>query len=357
VNVQFAIFPLAQLHKSLYTRSEGEFLMSFRKVANPMGDRTFNDMTRDFFQHYGEKDYAGALEILNREAADFPEQAGLITYNQACMLGAQNLVTESLAVLHQAADKGYWYDSATLHQDVDFATLLGNPEFEALAVRFQALFDAKQSQTFTTRTTIAPTNGAIAPYPLLLGLHGNQSNAAITSQYWEPAAKAGWLVGVLQSSQIGFTATTFVWNDEARSLKDVEQNHAELMQANQVDPARAVVGGFSAGSRMAVQLGLTQPFPIQGVIALGPYLAGKLDEWQALLPAVAERGTRFYLIVGDNDHPAYEDSIRFTEMLKAANVPHQIKVYPGMAHVYPPDFDSVLLEALAFIVAGERVGA
>lgn len=321
-----------------------------------MGDRTFNDMMGEFFQHYNEKDFAGALEVLNREAADFPEQAALITYNRACMLSAQNLGPEALTVLREAADKGCCYRAKTLHEDVDFTALKGNPEFEALVERFQALHDAAQSQTFTARTMVEPTNGA-GPHPLLLALHGNNSTADRTAKYWASAAKAGWRVAKLQSSQIGFSADSFVWDDEARSLQDIEHHRTELLQSGQVDPQRVVIGGFSAGSRMAALIGLTQPFPVQGVIAVGPYFEGKLDEWQGLLPAVAQRGTRIYLIVGDNDHPAYEDSLRLADMLKAANVPYQLKVYPGMGHVYPPDFDTLLPEALAYIAAGEPVAA
>ncbi len=323
-----------------------------------MDGKTFDEMIRAFFEKYNAKDYAGALDILNQEAANFPEQAALVTYNQACMLGVQALVPEALTVLRQAADRGYWYDEPTLRQDADLASLQGIPEFETLVGRFKALYEAKQGQTFTTRLTIEPTAGATKPYPLLLALHGNQSNADVTLNYWKPAADAGWLVGVLQSSQIGFTGTTFVWNDEARSLQDVAQHRTKLMQAYAVDPQRIVVGGFSAGGRIATLLGLTQPFPVQGFIGVAPYLAGKLEEWQPHIAAAAERGTRVYLIIGDNDNAdGYNDTLRLAEMLKAANVPYQLKVYPGMAHTYPPDFDKVLVEALEFISAGERVAA
>src|SRR5579864_1977314 len=208
--------------------------MRLRKVATPMGIRSFNDMINEFFRRYDVKDYAGALEILNRGAADFPEQASIIAYNQACMLNVQNMPAEALAVLHQAADKGCWFQASMFHQDSDFASLLGNPEFEALVTRFQAAYDVQQARTFTTRLTIEPANSASKPYPLLLALHGNQSNATLTSKDWQAAAKLGWQVGALQSSQIGYSANIFSWDDQTRSLREIEQHRVELMRAGQV---------------------------------------------------------------------------------------------------------------------------
>src|SRR5579871_4555863 len=97
-----------------------------------MGDRTYNDMTRDFFERYNAKDYTGALEILTREGPNFPEQAALTTYNRACVLSLQNQLPETLAVLRQAVDKGYWYSEKMLREDADFTALKGNPDFESL---------------------------------------------------------------------------------------------------------------------------------------------------------------------------------------------------------------------------------
>lgn len=69
------------------------------------------------------------------------------------------------------------------------------------------------------------------------------------------------------------------------------------------------------------------------------------------IAAARERGTRATLIVGDQDQGCYPDTVRLAELLKNCDVPCELKVYPGMGHTNPPDFDTVLVEALNFITA------
>jgi acetyl esterase/lipase len=186
---------------------------------------------------------------------------------------------------------------------------------------------------------------------LLLTLHGNNSDATSTSARYTAAANAGWLVANLQSSQLGLTDTTYEWNNHEQSIADVTQHRAELLEAYPVDEQRVVVSGFSMGGQIASLLGVSSQFPLKGVIGVGTYLGDQQEDWAPQIAAVAERGLRVYLLVGDKDDGCYPGTLRLAEMLRAANVPCELKVYPGMGHVYPPDFDEMLVTALNFINA------
>src|SRR5260221_2221463 len=222
--------------------------------------KTYEELTRDFFGHYNNKEYAAALDLLVKEADQFPEMAALTTFNKICMLSVQNCVPEALALFREAGKRGYFYVAKMLREDADLAVLQGNPDFEQLFGEFKARFETAQAQSTPDRIVIEPPSTATAPHPLLLALHGNSNNAARSRRFWEPAAKAGWLTAVLQSSQLGMTNGAFAWNDEAKSTHEIEQHRVELDSRYSIDPKRVVIGGFSGGSGLRAA-GCVHPNP------------------------------------------------------------------------------------------------
>ena len=320
-------------------------------MSNQVAVQTYESFINTFMQRYGEKKYAEALALLEQDGHLYPEQQPMIYYNRACMYGVQDLLSEALAVLREAAEYGCWFSATMLHQDTDFAGLQGNPEFESLVQRFQQQRDAKQLKTQSIRRVAEPPAETAKPYPLLLTMHGNNGDVTRSAPHYEAAAKHGWLVGNLQSAQLGFTDNSFVWDDIADSLATVEQHRAELVKEYAVDEHCIVVSGFSMGGLIASLLAVQQPFPIKGLIGVGTYLGDKQEEWAPQIAMLAARGVRVYLLVGDKDDGCYAGTLRLAEMLRAANVPCELKVYPDMGHVYPPDFDEVLVIALKFITA------
>jgi hypothetical protein len=311
-----------------------------------MPDLTYQQMNDQFFERYNDKDYAGALSILNEKGDQFPEQAPYVYYNRACMYGVQNCVPEALGILQQAAAQGFWYREQQLRQDTDLAALQTVPEFEQLVERFNIQYQAIQTEAQAKCFVSKPANDG--PYPVVLAMHGNNSNAGLDEPSWKSVVENGWLLGALQSSQIGMTRNAFIWDNEEISTKDVLQHFGELQQNYAVDQKRVVIGGFSMGGGMATLLGLTQP-AIKGFIGVGPYVDGKLEKLEPQLDSARERGVRAYLLIGDQDDGCYPGTLKLAEMLKAHGIPYQLKVYPGMAHVYPPDFAQVVLDALKFI--------
>lgn len=320
-------------------------------MTNQVEIQTYENFMNSFMQRYGEKEYAEALTLLEQEGHHYPDNQAMIAYNRACMYGVQNLLPQALKVLREAYDRGFWFRADMLHQDTDFAALQGTPDFESLVQQFQQRYETLKSTIRTSRLVSTPPADAPKPYRLLLTLHGNNADAQNTAPHYEAAAKAGWLVTNLQSSQLGFTEQAFVWNDHAESLANVEQHRTELLQTYPIDQQQIVVSGFSMGGQIASLLAVTQPFAVKGLIGIGTYLGDKQEEWQPQIATLAARGVRVYLLIGDKDDGCYPGTVRFAEMLRAANVPCEMKVYPGMGHIYPPDFDEMLITALKFITA------
>src|SRR5437867_982787 len=72
----------------------------------------------------------------------------------------------------------------------------------------------------------------------------------------------------LLTSHPGF----FVWNDRDRAARDLETHLATLRARLSLDATRSVLGGFSMGARLAVELGLRGHFLTKRILAVGTWL-------------------------------------------------------------------------------------
>jgi mannose-6-phosphate isomerase-like protein (cupin superfamily) len=84
----------------------------------------------DFFQHYNEKDWGGALAACHVALEKYPGNA-LILYNIACMQSMLGRGDEALATLSESVEKWPKFKE-NAQADDDFASLREDPRFVAL---------------------------------------------------------------------------------------------------------------------------------------------------------------------------------------------------------------------------------
>jgi pimeloyl-ACP methyl ester carboxylesterase len=294
---------------------------------------------------------ANGLAPLALAAELYPENLGTILRWQLHFTANMGETAETLHILSQSLDDGYWFTEGTL-RSADFDALQGNPAFEKLVARCEEMRAAAQAKAKPDRIVLRPENGS-APYPLLLALHGNNDNAQITSGYWRPAQSLGWLVGVLQSSQVtGFSADTFVWTDIPWAKREVKAHISELKDSYDIDSSRVVIGGFSMGGRVTLDIAFKGDIDMCGFIAVGTSLPEDVIEDEALWEAARARNLRGYVIVGENDAIAIEGSRRMIELFRERGIACEAEFHPDMAHDYPDDFGDGIRRALTFITGG-----
>jgi hypothetical protein len=113
-----------------------------------------------------------------------------------------------------------------------------------------------------------PPHAGIAP--LLLHLHGANSDAARELPHWSGAAGLGWIVAAGQSSQPS-AENLFCWDPPPERTWQDSRSIASMLPAH----ARMVVSGFSQGAWVALQAALRSDiFQPAGVIMVAPFLAG-----------------------------------------------------------------------------------
>jgi predicted esterase len=245
-----------------------------------------------------------------------------------------------------ALDAGCHYPRELL-SSADLAPLHTHSSFAAFSERSAslhaaALASARPRLTFAMPDTLPDAFG----YPLLVVLHGNNSNARATAPRWAAMADKGWVVAIPQSSAVGFGPDSYVWNDRERTASELDAHLAKIKAATQIDTGRIVLAGFSMGATQAIALALTKRVTVRGVVPVCAWLPS-IDEFAGLVEGGAAKMLRAYVIVGAED-PSRDGAVALVDVMKRHNIRAEVDVRDGMGHEYPPDMERTLETALAF---------
>ncbi len=314
---------------------------------------TFDTLLSQTYRLYQAGEYAQALDLITREGRAYPERAQTWFYWRVCLATRTGDTALALQLFDEALAAGLWFGVTLLRQDADLQPLQGMPEFEQRVEVCRLRQAAAQAAARPLLVVLQPGRPAppAAGYPLLLALHGNNQNAHAALDSWRPAVAEGWLVALLQSSQVGGT-DAYVWNDRDWAVREIQAGYSALCQTYPVDPERVVVAGFSLGAETAVWLALTAAIKARGFIAVGPGgpTTSQPEKWAPLIQAASGAGLHGLVIVGEQDIFSYTGTQALATLLEEGNIPCEMRVYPELGHDFPPDFPQVLPEALAFIL-------
>lgn len=311
---------------------------------------TFQQLTEQLVQHFQNKQYAEALELITAEGENFPTDRMWVDYWKmvsAARVGNHELVYE---VARRSLADGLWYGEFLWRQSPSYAPLQGDPEFEQIvADSLKAQFRDMPS-TVPVVITKFPANHSAAS-PLLIALHGNQATAEKTLPFWEPAVLDGWVTTIPQSNQVMFK-DAYAWDDLEKSCADVKGQYEALANNIAFDPNGVVIAGHSMGGLVAIQMALHGLIPVRGFVVNGPAVPflDEPEELEKLLPVARERGLRAYFILGERD-----DAINMAEVqnlaakIKAAGIPCEVETVPNATHDHMPAYDAALRRGLAFV--------
>jgi len=313
---------------------------------------SFAEFQQQFFEYHGKPEtQQAAFDLVTEAFPQFPQQANLLYNWRYCAAALLNKPDLALEIMQAGLDAGFWWGKDVLINDDDLKSLLELPEFKRLAEISEGRRQFAQAAATPIALTLPPPTDATEPLPLLLALHGNNSNAQDSVTFWESAVHRGWLTALLQSSQI-FGPQAFVWNDLELGVGEIKSHYQELIEQHRVDPAKIIVGGFSKGGEMAIWLALKEVIPLAGFIAVnpgGPYIQD-IEVWKPILEECQTLKTlRGFFLVGEND--ANLEKIKaLHEMLVSHGLTCDLVVAPEIAHDFPADFDRTLEQALGFIL-------
>ena len=279
-----------------------------------------------------------------------PLQRGLALLLEAGNHAEAGRTAEALDALERAVTEGCRYKAEWLEGDRRLASLRGEPRFADLVARSDARYAedaaaARPRLTFAIPDELPDAFG----YPLLVALHGNNSNSRVTAPLWSSLADAGWVVAVPQSSEIGSTPDAYTWNDRERTARELDAHIEKLKGATSINVGNIVLAGFSMGATQALALALTRRIKCRGVIPIAAWLP-RVEEFRGLVEGGAGKMTRFYGIVGENDS-SLAGTRELFDVFAAHKIRSELDVRPGLAHAYPEDMTETLARSAKFVLS------
>ena len=306
------------------------------------------DKAREYFND--EATLQNAYDLLTEAAPRYPEQSWLIYNHRYCAAALMNQTDLALQIIQESLDAGLFWSAAYLNSDDDLKSLRDLPEFKRITEISEEKYQEAQKSSLPLSLPLPLPENVDGPMPLLLALHGNNSSAQRSVEFWESAVQDGWRTVLLQSSQIIYP-NAYVWDDLELGAQEIKVHFEELTASDSPEAGPTVVGGFSKGGEMAIWLALQEIIPLAGFIAVnpgGPYIA----EVEKFLPLVegckSLKEKRGWLLVGENDLNL-PNIKALHEMLTAHDMNCDLIIVPGIAHDFPEDFAQTLKQALGAI--------
>ncbi|TMB93636.1 MAG: hypothetical protein E6J38_10310 [Chloroflexi bacterium] len=279
-----------------------------------------------------------------------PLQHGVAWLLEAQDHAANGRPNDALDALETALAAGCRYRREWLEGNKSLASLVDSARFRDIVARADARYrDAAAAARPKLMFAMPDEPPDAFGYPLLLVLHGNNSNASETAPHWSAMADAGWVVAVPQSSEIGPTPDAYTWNDRDRTAAELTTHLEKVKHSTQIDIGRIVLTGFSMGGTQAIALPLVGKIKVRGILPIAAWLP-HIREFTRLVEGGAGKMLRSYIVVGDGD-PSVDGARALFDLFTAHRMRTHLDVREGLGHDYPPDMHTTLVRALEFLTA------
>jgi dienelactone hydrolase len=299
-------------------------------------------------QLYRAGQFQQAFDLLSGVEGKSPEQNwqkyfGLL--GMAARLDKPDLAED---ILRKALDAGYFFTERTLRNDGDLRALQGRAEFEKLIARDVELLAVAQQTAAPGLTLLEAVDVHITQVPLLMTLHGNNSNVERIQGYWNSLSDEGWLVALPQSSQLAGNGV-FCWNDQPLAKKELLNHYTAITNKISVDESKTIITGFSMGGRTAINAALQQYFPIHGFLAVAPFIRD-LAEMERSLASIPAQPLRGYFLLGQDDEGCTPNALSLHRLLNNHGIACEVELFPHTGHDFPDDYRAAIGRGLQFIL-------
>lgn len=303
---------------------------------------TYIKLLNETLHCYANKGSFEAYSYIMNNAKDVMGNEAQIYNFKYALASAAGLEEEALHLMKKAIiENGFWYGSEYLISDDDLKPLHKFEEFHRMVQLCKEREElAKKSEQADVKYKYSKQNEN-----LLITLHGDQENIQIIEPYWNSVMEQGFMLALPQSSQIQFS-DGYVWDNIERGREELK-GHYNKIKVNKTF-GNIIIGGFSAGARVALHSMLQGEIEVNGFIFVAPWLP-EMEEWEEMIGILHDKSIKGYIICVDQDEDCFEGTQQFVTLLKDKNIEHKYKVVPNLNHDYPHNFDELLKEAIEYI--------
>ncbi|MGM2833663.1 alpha/beta hydrolase, partial [Bacillus cereus group sp. Bce025] len=303
---------------------------------------TYIQLLNETLHCYASKGSLEAYTYIMEHAKGIVGNEAQIYNFKYALASAAGLEEEALHLMKEAIiEKGFWYGYEYLISDDDLNPL---HKFEGFHQMVQLCKEREELAKKTERADVKYIESK-KKEKLFIAMHGDQENIGIIEPYWKSVLVQNYTLALPQSSKIQFS-DGFVWDDLHRGKEELKEHYDKLIENRTVE--HVIIGGFSAGARVALYTILQKDIAVDGFIFMAPWLP-EVEEWNELLGVLQDKHIKGYIVCGDQDEDCFECTQQFVQLLRDKNIEHKYKIIPNLNHDYPIQFEEVLKEAIEYI--------
>lgn len=303
---------------------------------------TYIQLLNETLHCYASKGSLEAYTYIMEHAKGIVGNEAQIYNFKYALASAAGLEEEALHLMKEAIiEKGFWYGYEYLISDDDLKPL---HKFEGFHQMVQLCKEREELAKKTERADVKYIESK-KKEKLFIAMHGDQENIGIIEPYWKSVLAQNYTLALPQSSKIQFS-DGFVWDDLHRGKEELKEHYDKLIENRTVE--HVIIGGFSAGARVALYTILQKDIAVDGFIFMAPWLP-EVEEWNELLGVLQDKHIKGYIVCGDQDEDCFEGTQQFIQLLRDKNIEHKYKIIPNLNHDYSIHFEEVLKEAIEYI--------
>ena len=306
-----------------------------------MDINSFGDLSNHVLECFQAEEYQQAYRVVTRHGDRFPEERWHIDYWRMILSVLVGKGKRANVILREALEGGMWWPERYLEQE-EF-----EPHLDRSLVERCYQHRDRERATSKPHLLLERAEHSKSLDPLLFVIHRNHSNAVRERTAWLPALKLGWNLALPQSSQLVGHAV-HVWDDRGRALDELETHLTSVSKLGGGRPSKLVFAGNVTGGNLAVRLALQEGSSAAGFITLSPYVPDLEETFEPLIRAASLPHLRGVITIGERDSRCYHGAVTLAALLREAGAKIDLRQYSGFTQGYPPDFNSLLPQALDF---------
>lgn len=284
---------------------------------------------------YQNEQYEQAYQLVNRPTAgQVVNDAQLFNFKYS-LASILNEPDEAIEAFREAVeDRGFWYPVDFINSDDDLALLREQEDFDRLIEICRQREERAMKQHNPSVKIISPRKRRGRP-GLLIALHGNDENANIAEVIWDEPAFDNYYIMIPESSQIHYS-NSYHWDDLTLATAEVNNQIAKVLEKYRIDQDNIVIGAFSSGASVAMELLMKPTFKTRGFCFISPWFSNLDDilDWTEKDNITLAPGL---FIAGDADESVHEDVIELSKALERKDLAHGLNLYDGLGHEVPGD--------------------
>lgn len=307
---------------------------------------TYTQLLNETINIYLTGDYEKAYNYITKHGNDVRGNLAQIYNFRYAIASKAGMKSLALSLMKEAIiDYGFWYAAEYLESDEDLDLLRDDSKFDDLVGictkrEKEAQRTCEGEMELLIREKVVETENP----QLIIALHGNQENNEISKLYWKNIVNDKRIIALIQSSEIEFS-DAYHWNELKRGKETIENFEKSLLNKISNNEEETIFAGFSAGARQVLHYALFTETKIKGLILIAPWLP-ELKEWEDKLSILRNKGIKVYIICGNQDEDAFEDSKKLDHLLKKNQIEHHFHIIENLDHDYPNNFSEVIEEGI-----------